>query len=125
MPRRREVAKRKILPDPKFQDRLLAKFINDMMRKGEKSVAAPRCASGALRMPHDALARAARLDQPSLHGNQRVDGRAGRKLARARQDERARSAQKANARNKSLARALRTRVREKGRRDRFSAESAM
>ena len=39
MPRRREVAKRKILPDPKFQDRLLAKFINDMMRKGEKAVA--------------------------------------------------------------------------------------
>ena len=39
MPRRREVAKRKILPDPKFQDRLLAKFINDMMRRGEKAVA--------------------------------------------------------------------------------------
>src|SRR3989442_754363 len=39
MPRRREVAKRRILPDPKFQDRLLAKFINDMMRKGEKSIA--------------------------------------------------------------------------------------
>ena len=38
MPRRREVEKRKILPDPKFQDRLLAKFINDMMRKGEKSM---------------------------------------------------------------------------------------
>src|SRR5881392_1699241 len=43
MPRRREVAKRKILPDPKFQDRLLAKFINDMMRKGEKSVAEQVC----------------------------------------------------------------------------------
>src|SRR5881227_1815778 len=39
MPRRREVAKRRILPDPKFQDRLLAKFINDMMRRGEKAVA--------------------------------------------------------------------------------------
>src|SRR5258708_19343264 len=39
MPRRREVAKRRILPDPKFQDRLLAKFINDMMRTGEKAVA--------------------------------------------------------------------------------------
>src|SRR2546428_13752048 len=41
MPRRREVAKRRILPDPKFQDRLLPKFINDMMRKGEKPVAEP------------------------------------------------------------------------------------
>src|SRR5438270_9727136 len=39
MPRRREVAKRRILPYPKSQDRLLAKFINDRMRKGEKSVA--------------------------------------------------------------------------------------
>src|SRR3954462_3127441 len=39
MPRRRVVAKRRILPDPKFQDRLLAKFINDMMRRGEKAVA--------------------------------------------------------------------------------------
>jgi small subunit ribosomal protein S7 len=43
MPRRREVAKRKILPDPKFQDRLLAKFMNDMMRKGKKSIAEGVC----------------------------------------------------------------------------------
>jgi len=39
MPRRREVAKRRILPDPKFQDRLLAKFINCLMLGGKKSVA--------------------------------------------------------------------------------------
>ena len=39
MPRRREVPKRKILPDPKFQDRLVAKFINDLMREGKKSIA--------------------------------------------------------------------------------------
>ncbi len=39
MPRRREVEKRKILPDPKFQDRLVAKFINDLMRRGKKSTA--------------------------------------------------------------------------------------
>ena len=38
MPRRREVEKRKILPDPKFQDRLVAKFVNNLMRKGKKSV---------------------------------------------------------------------------------------
>ncbi len=38
MPRRREVEKRKILPDPKFQDRLVAKFVNNLMRKGNKSV---------------------------------------------------------------------------------------
>ena len=38
MPRRREVEKRRILPDPKFQDRLVAKFVNNLMRKGNKSV---------------------------------------------------------------------------------------
>jgi small subunit ribosomal protein S7 len=35
--------KRKILPDPKFQDRLVAKFINDLMRKGKKSTAEQIC----------------------------------------------------------------------------------
>jgi len=39
MPRRRVPNKRKINPDPKFQDRLVAKFINDLMRKGKKAVA--------------------------------------------------------------------------------------
>ena len=39
MPRRRVPNKRKINPDPKFQDRLVAKFINDLMRKGKKSTA--------------------------------------------------------------------------------------
>ena len=39
MPRRRVAEKRKILPDPKFQDRLVAKFINDLMRRGKKSTA--------------------------------------------------------------------------------------
>ncbi len=37
MPRRREVEKRKILPDPKFQDRVVAKFVNNLMREGKKS----------------------------------------------------------------------------------------
>ncbi len=39
MPRRREVAKRVILPDPKYNDRLLAKFVNCVMLDGKKSVA--------------------------------------------------------------------------------------
>jgi len=39
MPRRREVQKRKILPDPKFQDRLVTKFVNNLMRKGKRSTA--------------------------------------------------------------------------------------
>ena len=39
MPRRREVPKRKIIPDPKFKDKLVAKFTNSIMLSGKKSVA--------------------------------------------------------------------------------------
>lgn len=39
MPRRREVAKRIILPDPKYSDRVVAKLVNIMMTDGKKSTA--------------------------------------------------------------------------------------
>jgi small subunit ribosomal protein S7 len=39
MPRRRVVAKREVLPDPKFNSQILAKFINHVMVDGKKSVA--------------------------------------------------------------------------------------
>jgi len=39
MPRRREVPKRVILPDPKFGDQLVAKFVNNVMVNGKKSTA--------------------------------------------------------------------------------------
>jgi small subunit ribosomal protein S7 len=39
MPRRREVPKRVILPDPKFGSEKLAKFINMLMKSGKKAVA--------------------------------------------------------------------------------------
>ncbi len=39
MPRRREVPKREILPDPKFGDTTLAKFVNILMVDGKKSIA--------------------------------------------------------------------------------------
>jgi small subunit ribosomal protein S7 len=39
MPRRREVPKREILPDPKFANLDLAKFMNVLMTSGKKSVA--------------------------------------------------------------------------------------
>ena len=39
MPRRRVAAKRVILPDPKFKSELLSKFINSIMKNGEKAVA--------------------------------------------------------------------------------------
>jgi len=39
MPRRRVVAKREILSDPKFGDQTLAKFMNHVMVSGKKSVA--------------------------------------------------------------------------------------
>ena len=39
MPRRREVPKRVMLPDPKFKDQTVAKFINIIMLDGKKSIA--------------------------------------------------------------------------------------
>ncbi|MDR0565099.1 MAG: 30S ribosomal protein S7 [Azoarcus sp.] len=39
MPRRREVPKREILPDPKFASQDVSKFINVIMHSGKKSVA--------------------------------------------------------------------------------------
>ena len=39
MPRRREVRKRVMLPDPKFKDQTVAKFINIIMLDGKKSIA--------------------------------------------------------------------------------------
>jgi small subunit ribosomal protein S7 len=39
MPRRREVPRREILPDPKFGNQRLTKFVNIMMLSGKKSVA--------------------------------------------------------------------------------------
>ena len=39
MPRRRVAAKREILPDPKYSNRTLAKFVNIVMKNGKKSIA--------------------------------------------------------------------------------------
>ena len=39
MPRRREVPKREILPDPKYSNSDVAKFVNVLMSQGKKSVA--------------------------------------------------------------------------------------
>ena len=47
MPRRRVVAKRDVLPDPKFHNKVLAKFINHVMVSGKKAVA-ERIVYGAL-----------------------------------------------------------------------------
>ncbi|MBA7608701.1 30S ribosomal protein S7 [subsurface metagenome] len=39
MPRRKRVFKREILPDPKYNNLLVAKFVNCLMLKGKKSLA--------------------------------------------------------------------------------------
>ena len=39
MPRRREIPKREILPDPKYKNEDVAKFMNVIMTGGKKSVA--------------------------------------------------------------------------------------
>lgn len=54
MPRRRVVAKREILPDPVYKSKLLAKFMNQVMRSGKKSVA-EKIVYGALSTIKDKL----------------------------------------------------------------------
>ena len=39
MPRRREVAKRDVIPDPKYGDKTIAKFVCRLMQSGKRSVA--------------------------------------------------------------------------------------
>ena len=39
MPRRRVIAKREILPDPKYHNQTVAKFMNHVMVSGKKAVA--------------------------------------------------------------------------------------
>jgi len=39
MPRRREIPERPVIPDPKYDSKLVSKFINCIMKDGKKSVA--------------------------------------------------------------------------------------
>ncbi|MEE9258620.1 MAG: 30S ribosomal protein S7 [Nitrospinaceae bacterium] len=39
MARRREARKREVVPDPKYNDLLVGRFINNVLRKGKKSIA--------------------------------------------------------------------------------------
>ena len=56
MPRRRVIAKREILPDPKFNNIMLAKFMNHVMVSGKKSVA-ERIVYGAMSVVEHRLKR--------------------------------------------------------------------
>ena len=63
MPRRRVAAKRSILPDPKFGNVRLAKFINMVMQSGKKSTA-ERIVYGAL----DIVANRSKKDALEMFG---------------------------------------------------------
>ncbi len=61
MPRRREVPKREILPDPKHHSELLAKFINVLMVSGKKSTA-EKIIYGALAVLDERLKKVKKSD---------------------------------------------------------------
>ena len=67
MPRRRVVAKREILPDPKFGSERLAKFMNHLMVSGKKSIAE--------RIVYGALDKVAAGDLRQSAGSHPADGR--------------------------------------------------
>ncbi|KTC77941.1 30S ribosomal protein S7 [Legionella brunensis] len=62
MPRRREVPKREILPDPKHHSELLAKFINVLMISGKKSIA-EKVIYGALELLNDRVKKIKKADE--------------------------------------------------------------
>jgi small subunit ribosomal protein S7 len=62
MPRRREVPKREILPDPKHHSELLAKFINVLMVSGKKSTA-EKIIYGALSVMEERVKKAKKTDE--------------------------------------------------------------
>lgn len=64
MPRRREVPKREILPDPKHHSELLAKFINVLMISGKKSIA-EKIVYGALSVMDERLKKLKKSDDDS------------------------------------------------------------
>lgn len=70
MPRRREVPKREILPDPKHNSELLAKFINVLMVSGKKSIA-EKVVYNALDLLYDRVKK-------SKKNNESDDGESGR-----------------------------------------------
>jgi len=61
MPRRREVPKREILPDPKYHSEILAKFINVLMVSGKKSTA-EKIIYGALAVVEERLKKMKKSD---------------------------------------------------------------
>jgi small subunit ribosomal protein S7 len=68
MPRRREVPKREILPDPKHHSELLAKFINVLMISGKKSTA-EKIIYGALDLVDERLKRTKKDDDEGSTGS--------------------------------------------------------
>lgn len=68
MPRRREVPKREILPDPKYHSELLAKFINVLMLSGKKSTA-EKIVYGALDVLADRAKKVKRSDEEGERGS--------------------------------------------------------
>ena len=68
MPRRREVPKREILPDPKHHSELLAKFINVLMVSGKKSTA-EKIIYGALAVLDERLKKIKKVDDDEEGGS--------------------------------------------------------
>ncbi|MDX1838431.1 30S ribosomal protein S7 [Legionella taurinensis] len=68
MPRRREVPKREILPDPKHHSELLAKFINVLMVSGKKSTA-EKITYGALDLLNERIKKSKKNDEEGETGS--------------------------------------------------------
>jgi small subunit ribosomal protein S7 len=73
MPRRREVPKREILPDPKHHSEILAKFINVLMISGKKSTA-EKIIYGALSVLDERIKKMKKSDEDDSSGSSSSSG---------------------------------------------------
>ena len=76
MSRRHRAEKREILPDPKFGDLILSKFMNNLMLDGKKSIA-EAIVYGALDIMNDKGASISTDDESGEEGTGSVTGAAG------------------------------------------------
>lgn len=67
MPRRREVPKRDILPDPLYNSKLLAQFVNVLMVSGKKSIA-EKIIYGALSLMSEKVKKMKKTDEDTEEG---------------------------------------------------------
>ncbi|MDP3559627.1 MAG: 30S ribosomal protein S7 [Legionellaceae bacterium] len=76
MSRRRQVVKKELLPDPLFQSKVIAKFINVLMLHGKKSIS-EQIIYGALELLEQRIKKSRKSSDSEVEGDGEGSGRRG------------------------------------------------